>query len=66
MIEHVEFANDTWQRVTARMIAITIVTISLIETRYRIGSKTTLVPLSIHAGGNLIALGFQVAAWYFY
>jgi membrane protease YdiL (CAAX protease family) len=28
-------------------------------------SKTILVPLAMHAGGNLIALGFQVAAWYF-
>ncbi|MEI8021065.1 MAG: CPBP family intramembrane glutamic endopeptidase [Schlesneria sp.] len=31
-----------------------------------IKSKTILVPLAMHAGGNLIALGFQVAAWYFY
>ena len=31
-----------------------------------IKSKTILVPLAMHSGGNLIALGFQVAAWYFY
>ena len=31
-----------------------------------IKSKTILVPLAMHAGGNLMALGFQVAAWYFY
>ena len=66
MTEHAEIANATWQRRTARVIAITLVTIRLIETLYSMGSKTILVPLAMHAGGNLIALGFQIAAWYFY
>ena len=29
-------------------------------------SKTILVPLAMHALGNLIALGIQIAAWYLY
>ena len=29
-------------------------------------SGTILVPLAMHSTGNLIALGIQIAAWYFY
>ena len=65
MSEHAEFANATWQRRSARVIAITLVTISLIETRYSMRNSYTLLSLvgvvSILSldPGNAIALGFS-------
>ena len=64
MIEHAEFANATWQRRTARVIAITVVTFSLIETHYRIGISFSILALvgivsilSLDQGSS-VALGF--------
>ena len=29
-------------------------------------SKTIIVPLAMHAAGNLVALGIQIVCWYYY
>jgi membrane protease YdiL (CAAX protease family) len=65
MTGHVPFANVTWQRVTARLIAITTVAISLIESRYRMGVSFSLIALLGTVSvlsldpENSVALGFN-------
>ena len=75
MIERAEFVNATGQCLTTRLIAITIITISLIETRYKMGISYTLLALVGIVGilsldsGSSVALGFNprpVQGWGFW